>query len=152
MSHPGDQSDSGDPSGQDVPPAYPPPYPPPPPYGQQPFSQPPYGQPPFGQQPPGYPPPYGGYGPPPQQRTNAMAIASIACSGTGLVLGLLCLVGLIFAPVGVVLGVIGLNQIKHTGEQGRGLAIAGIAIGAGSIVLGLLAFAAYGALLGWASF
>jgi uncharacterized membrane protein len=32
--------------------------------------------------------------------------------------------------VGIVLGVIALNQIKQTNQYGRGLAIAGIAVGA----------------------
>jgi len=35
----------------------------------------------------------------------------------------------VLAPVGIVLGHISLAQIKRTGEQGRGLAIAGLVIG-----------------------
>lgn len=40
-----------------------------------------------------------------------------------------------FNVVAIVLGFIGLNQVKKTGERGRGLAIAAIIIGFISIVL-----------------
>jgi peptidyl-prolyl cis-trans isomerase B (cyclophilin B) len=52
------------------------------------------------------------------QKTNVLAIVS-------LVLSILS-----FNIIAVILGFIALNQIKKTGEQGRGLAIAGIIIGA----------------------
>jgi hypothetical protein len=38
--------------------------------------------------------------------------------------------------VGVVLGIVALNQIKEKQEAGRGLAIAGIAVGAVSLLIG----------------
>ncbi|WP_066897077.1 peptidylprolyl isomerase [Mycolicibacterium houstonense] len=79
------------------------------------------------------PPPYGGYQPdqpapwpgypvgypagyPPSARTNSMAVAALVCS-------------LVFAPLGIVFGHISLSQIKRSGEEGRGLAIAGLIIG-----------------------
>jgi hypothetical protein len=81
---------------------------------------------------PGYP--YGySYGPAGQN--NKMAIASLVTSAASVVLAGLCGIGLISGPVGAVLGVIALNQIKDTGEDGRGLAIAGIVLGA---LLGLI--------------
>lgn len=52
------------------------------------------------------------------QKTNVLAIVS-------LVLSILS-----FNIIAVILGVIALSQIKKTGESGRGLAIAGIIIGA----------------------
>jgi uncharacterized membrane protein len=92
---------------------------------QQPYGQ-PYGQPqpqPYGeQQPYGQPQPYGqvqappppGYGfPPPQQKTNTMAI-----------LGLIF--AFVFAPVGIVLSALGLKQTKQRNEGGHGLALAGL--------------------------
>lgn len=94
------------------------------PYGAQ-SQQQPYGaQPP--QQPYGASPqPYGaapqsGYAYPPaypaQQPTNTLAIVA--------------LVGSFFIPiVGIVCGHIALSQIKKSGEQGRGLALAGLIIG-----------------------
>jgi len=93
----------------------------PPPYGQPPYGQPPYGQPPqqppYGQQPYGYAQPYGA-----SQRTNGFAIAS-------LVTAFFCSI------LGVIFGIVALNQIQRTGEKGHGLAVAGIVIG----VLGFLA-------------
>jgi len=60
-----------------------------------------------------------------------MAIGSLVAS----LVGFLCWLGSI---VGIVLGVVALNQIKQTREEGHGLAIAGIAIGALSLVVGLI--------------
>ena len=86
--------------------------------------------------PPGYPPQqyqyqYGyGYGYPPPQRsgTSGMAIAAMVCG----ICGFLCLVpGL----VGIILGAISLPQMKRSGQNGRGMAIAGIVVGALWIVL-----------------
>jgi hypothetical protein len=61
---------------------------------------------------------------PPAQRArmNRMALASLLCSS----LGLLCIMGPI---AGLIFGLFALNQIKQTGQRGRGLAIAGIVIG-----------------------
>lgn len=47
----------------------------------------------------------------------------------------------LFAPVGIALGIVALRQIKRTGERGRELAIAGIWIGVGIATLWLLAIA-----------
>lgn len=73
----------------------------------------------FGQ-PYGYPPDYYsygyGYGYPPPRGTNGLAVASLICA-------------FVFAPLGIVFGHISLSQIKKTGEEGRGLAIAGLVIG-----------------------
>ena len=92
------------------------------------------------EQPPGYPPPRaGGYGyppppgyPPPQSASNKpLAVASLVCS----LFGWVCL--FIGALLGVIFGFIALAQIKRTGQRGRGMAIAGIVIGAVLIVLGI---------------
>ncbi len=89
---------------------------PPPPYGAYP-------------PPPGaYPPPYGGYpytGYPQPQPTNALAIAALVCA-------------FVFAPLGIVFGHISLSQIKKTGEEGRGLAVAGLIISYLITVLAIL--------------
>ena len=95
----------------------PPSYPPPPPGG--------YGYP---------PPPPGGYGYqplPPAAGTNGMAIASLVCS----LLGLLCGIGSI---LGLIFGFMALGQINKTGQGGRGMAMAGIVIGAISLVLSIV--------------
>ena len=91
-------------------------------------------------QPPSYPPP-GGYGYPPPAPggsggyppgtgypqpvgTNGFAIAALACA----LVGLVCFGTGSF--LGIVFGFIALNQIKRTGQNGRGMAITGIVIGA----------------------
>jgi hypothetical protein len=62
-----------------------------------------------------------------------LAIASLVCS----LLGWLCGIGPI---LGLVFGFIALNQIKQSGQGGRGLAIAGIVIGALAVVAFLALF------------
>ena len=54
--------------------------------------------------------------------TNTMAIVSLILSLVGLVTG-------ITAPIGAVLGHMARKQIRETGEEGDGLALAGIIIG-----------------------
>jgi peptidyl-prolyl cis-trans isomerase B (cyclophilin B) len=69
--------------------------------------------PPYGAYPP---PPYAGYGYPQPRPTNTLAIASLVCA-------------FVFAPLGILFGHMSLSQIKKTGEEGRGLAVAGLVIG-----------------------
>lgn len=88
----------------------PPPYDPPPQHGTSPQ----YGVPQYGY---GY-----GYGPPayyyrlPAQ-TNVLAILSIVFA-------------VVFAPAGLILGLVARKQIAESGEDGRGLALAGTIVGA----------------------
>ncbi|TFV68220.1 UNVERIFIED_ORG: DUF4190 domain-containing protein [Bacillus sp. AZ43] len=101
--------------------------PPPPPPG------PPPAYPPAGYPPPGYPPP--GYGPPPGypppgypvygRPTNTLAILALVMA-------------FVFAPAGLVLGIVARRQIRQTGEDGDGLALAGIIVG--GIVTALFVF------------
>lgn len=83
--------------------------------------------PPYGGPPPppyGYAPPPPGY-PPPARPTNSLAVASLICA-------------FLLAPLGIVFGHVSLSQIKRTGEDGRGMAIAGLVIGYLFTVLGAL--------------
>jgi uncharacterized membrane protein HdeD (DUF308 family) len=61
----------------------------------------------------------------PVQRTNTLAIVA-------LVLGIVVPIG------GIICGHIALSQIKRTGEQGRGLALAGTILGYVLTVLGII--------------
>jgi Domain of unknown function (DUF4190) len=67
---------------------------------------------------PGYPPPY----PATARATNTMAILALVFA-------------FVFAPVGIVLGIMARNQIARTGEGGAGLAKAGLILG--SVFTGL---------------
>jgi hypothetical protein len=90
---------------------------------------PPPGQPDYGPQQP-YPPYQGPYPPyqgpypayPPALRTNGLAIASLVC-GVGTFV-----IGLSFIPA-IICGHIARRQIRQTGEQGGGLALAGLILG-----------------------
>ena len=111
-----------------------------PPYGQ---AQPPYGQaqPPYGQPQPPYGQPQAPYGQPPygygyqSPTTNGMAIASLVVSVLS-IFGI-CLCGPLglAGAVGAILGHVARRQIKTRGENGGGLALAGIIVG--WIVFGL---------------
>lgn len=140
---------SSEPSGYSQPSGYPPPgYPPPsgytppqssgypPPYGDAgstPYQG--YGQPSYPPPPPygpgGYPSADLGYGAPVSRGTNQLAIASLVAS----ILGVCCGIGSI---VGIVLGIIAINQIKERGQDGHGLAVAGIAVGAVTLLISLV--------------
>ena len=68
----------------------------------------------------------------PVAATNAMAIASFACG----------LSQFVFGPLGtipaIVFGHIARGQIRRTGEQGAGLALAGLILGWGAVILGVI--------------
>jgi peptidyl-prolyl cis-trans isomerase B (cyclophilin B) len=128
------------------------PYDPPPggapPYGTQPYGTQPYGTQPYGTQPYGTQPyePYGYPGHPyppypypyPAPRTNALAIASLVCA-------------FLFAPLGIVFGHLSLSQIRRSGEDGRGLALAGLVIGYVVTIAAILAVVAATLLFAWAA-
>jgi hypothetical protein len=92
--------------------------PPPPPAGPPAYGPPPgYGPPSGYPQPPGYGPPPGyGYPPAYGRPTNTMAILALVLA-------------FVFAPAGLILGIIARKQIRQTGEDGDGLALAGIIVG-----------------------
>ena len=127
---------SGQPYGQ--PPASGQPYGQPPasdqPYGQpygQPTSGQPYGQPAYQQQPQSYGAPgYGAPGYAPVTSTNTMAILALVFA-------------FIFAPAAIVLGHVAKKQIRQTGEQGEGLATAGLWLGYIFTGIGVLICAIY---------
>ncbi|RZS64864.1 uncharacterized protein DUF4190 [Agromyces ramosus] len=66
-------------------------------------------------------------------------------SGTPEKWNVLAIVGFVivffgFSLVSIILGFIALNQIKKTGERGRGLAIWAIVLGFVSIIIGIIAW------------
>jgi uncharacterized protein DUF4190 len=104
-------------------------------YGQQPqYGQGQYGQAQYGQgQYPGQAPAAYGYGYPGAQanKTNALAIASLVCGLGGLVIG-------VSAPLGVILGIISLVQIKNRKESGTAMAVVGIVVGGLLTLIGIV--------------
>src|SRR5512146_652881 len=76
--------------------------------------------------------PAGPVGVSPVARTNGYAIASLAC-GLG---------QFVFGPLGtipaIVFGHMAMSRIRRTGEQGAGLAIAGLALGWGAVIIGVI--------------
>ena len=100
--HPGQQPPWQPGPGHDQGPYGPPAYGQPGPYGQAPYGQAPYGQPPYGY-------PY-------SRPTNSLAIVSLVLA-------------FVFAPAALVTGIIARRQIRRTGEDGAGLALAGIILG-----------------------
>ncbi len=95
-------------------------------YGQPGFGPPQYHQPPHAQQQYGYaqpgygqpygPGPYAAPGYPYGRPTNSLAILSLVLA-------------FVFAPAGLITGIIARRQIRQTHEDGDGLALAGIIVG-----------------------
>lgn len=73
----------------------------------------------------------------PQQRTNVLAIVALIAA-------------FVIPLAAIICGHIALNQIKKTGENGRGLALAGTVLGYVFTVLGLLFVIAYFAFFAFA--
>lgn len=71
----------------------------------------------------------------PETGTNGLAIASLACG----------LLQFVFGPLptipAIVLGHMARGQIRRSGEQGAGLALAGLILGWGAVIVGILAVA-----------
>ncbi|MBL1073456.1 DUF4190 domain-containing protein [Nocardia sp. 2] len=142
QSDPFAQQPYGQQSSPSNPAAYPPPAPAPAPgYG---YSSGGYQQPGSGgypQQPAsGYPgmPGYQPYGYPQQGTgTNGLAIAALVTSLIGLLSVFFCAFIPIIPVVGLILGVIGFNQVKTSGQDGKGMALAGIWVGVAGIVISI---------------
>jgi hypothetical protein len=83
---------------------------------------------PYSPYPGGYPAPYP-YAPYPMPRsTNGLAIASLICSLAAFACG-------ISAIAGIICGFIARSQIRRSGENGGGMALAGIIIGFAVVAL-----------------
>jgi hypothetical protein len=68
----------------------------------------------------------------PVAKTNGLAIASLACGLAQFVFGPLATI-----PA-IVFGHVARHQIKRTGEQGAGLALAGLILGWATVILGIV--------------
>ncbi|WOQ68468.1 DUF4190 domain-containing protein [Microbacterium limosum] len=82
-----------------------------------------------------------GYGGSPAAQTNTLAVVSLVSAIVGMLL-----VPLIGSIVAVITGHMSLGQLKTSGEQGHGLALAGTIIGwvgIGAAVLGIILLAIF---------
>jgi len=68
----------------------------------------------------------------PVAKINGLAIASLACAITQFAFGPLATI-----PA-IVCGHLARSQIQRTGEQGAGLALAGLILGWGAVILGIV--------------
>src|SRR5262249_26974901 len=68
----------------------------------------------------------------PVARTNGYAIASLACG-----LGQFAVGPLATSPA-IVFGHMAMSRIRRTGERGAGLALAGLVLGWGAVILGII--------------
>lgn len=105
---------------------------------EPPPSQPEY-PPPYGYQPP-YPHPYPGYPgypPPPSAPKNGLGTAALVVAIAGLVTALSVAGGVVLGIVAVLLGFLGYGRVKRREANNRGVAIAGIVLGALAIVAGI---------------
>jgi hypothetical protein len=96
---------------------------------------------------PPYPdvPRYPGYPPyPPQPPTNGMAVASMVLGIVGITIGWFLMA--IPSVLAVIFGHVALGTMRRTGQQGRGMAIAGLVTG--YIVVGVVAVLLLAALAG----
>ena len=132
-----DNPPNGSPS--DAPAGYPGAPTPPPPTTNVPYSQP--SEPTYPQQQPQQQPPYGYPAPPsynyaPAVKTNALALTSLISSIAAFVI-----VPFIGSVVGVITGHIALRQLKTSGENGRGMALAGTIVGWVGVALSIVGIA-----------
>jgi hypothetical protein len=74
-----------------------------------------------------------------KNNVNALAVAGFVCS----IVGVCPLPAFIPSVLGIIFSAVGLSQIKKTGEEGRGLAIAGILIGAIWLAIAIVLLATF---------
>lgn len=70
-------------------------------------------------------------------KTNGLAIASLVLS----IVSMVNIFRTICGILGLIFGIVSFNKIKQTGEKGKGMAIAGIAVSATSLALELILIA-----------
>lgn len=83
------------------------------------------------------PPPMGGVPGGVPQGNNGLAVASLV---VGIIGFLCCAFGFIPGAIAVVLGLVSKNQIKQTGQNGSGMATAGVVLGAICVVWSIFWF------------
>lgn len=72
-----------------------------------------------------------------------MAIASLVVSLVSVLFLCACGIGFLGGIAGAVLGFLAKKRIAETGENGAGMALAGIIVGAAVVVIGIILFILY---------
>ena len=85
----------------------------------------------------GYPAAPGYHGGVTQAPNNGLAIAALACG-----IAAWFIVPVLGSIAAVILGIVALGRIRRTGERGHGMAVAGIVLGAVSLVVSVIAIIA----------
>jgi hypothetical protein len=82
----------------------------------------------------------------PQGQKQGLAVASLVLGIFSVTLGWCCSIGLLSAPIAIVLGIVSLVQIKNDPARntGKPLSIVGIVLGGIYVVFWILIFALYG--------
>jgi uncharacterized protein DUF4190 len=82
----------------------------------------------------------------PQGQKQGLAVASLVLGIFSVTVGWCCSIGLLSAPIGIVLGIVSLVQIKNDPARntGKPLSIVGIVLGGIYVVFWILIFALYG--------
>ncbi|MBS41918.1 MAG: hypothetical protein CMH83_01830 [Nocardioides sp.] len=75
--------------------------------------------------------------------TNGTAVGSLVTAIVALPLNMFCFLGIVASIVAVVLGHVARGQLRRTGEDGAGLAMAGLVIGYVGIALPVLFLAIF---------
>ncbi|MFV0374885.1 DUF4190 domain-containing protein [Microbacterium sp.] len=96
------------------------------------------------QAPPAYGTPAPGYAAP---KTNVLAIISMIAS----ILGFIMILPVIGSLAGAIMGHISLNQLKSSGENGRGMALTGVILGWIGLALAVIGLISFLAFVTWAS-
>lgn len=104
------------------------------------MTQPPYPPPGYGYQPPYHHP---GYPPPPPARKNGLGTASLVVAIVGLVTALSVAGGVVLGIIAVILGFLGYGRVQRREADNRGVAIAGVVLGALAIVAGIASIFIY---------
>lgn len=82
----------------------------------------------------------------PQGQKQGLAVASLVLGIFSVTVGWCCSIGLLSAPIGIVLGIVSLVQIKNDPARntGKPMSIVGIVLGGIYVVFWILIFALYG--------
>ncbi|WP_415847587.1 DUF4190 domain-containing protein [Tsukamurella strandjordii] len=81
---------------------------------------------------------YPAYGQPAQSGTNGLAIASLVCGILSIPSACVWGLGILFGIAAIIMGIIAMKQTKQTGQDGNGMALAGLITGVVGLLLSIV--------------